>query len=59
MSLLHLAAAAAAEADRPTIFLVVGILALALLVWGLVKRLLVLALLFGAVAAAAWYFYFS
>jgi hypothetical protein len=59
MSLLFLAAAAAGETDRPTIFLVVGILALALLVWGLVKRLLVLALLFGAVAAAAWYFYFS
>ena len=59
MSLLFLAAAAAGEADRPTIFLIVGVVALGLLIWVLVKRLLVLALIFGAIAAAAWYFYFS
>jgi hypothetical protein len=59
VNLLLLAAAAAGESDRPTIFLVVGILAIALLVWGLVKKLLVLVLLFGAVAAVAGYFYFS
>ncbi len=59
MSILTALALQAADQERETIYLVLGLAAVALIMWGLFKRLVVLVVLAGIIAAGAWYLYLS